>query len=305
MDPIASGRPFTRDQLEQLGLSRARLSKLLAEGALRRILRNVYVGATTPDDLDLRVAALRLVLAPDQVVVDRTAAWLLGVDCYTAAEQSHGAEAEVCVLRGGTRCRHTSVRGRSRDLLPADITDVAGIPCTSPLRTALDLGCNLRRREAFAALCGLARAYGIDEHSMGSELARFRGRRGVIQLRELLPLVDARLESPREAWTLLAIIDAGVAAPEPQHWIVIDGVPTYRLDFAYVAQRVCIEYNGFDAHERTTEQVDNDAERAAWLRENHWTVIVVRSGDFSGPRLDAWLRELRLALRPSYTPRRW
>ncbi|HJQ07337.1 MAG TPA: hypothetical protein VJ872_17945 [Nocardioides sp.] len=305
MDLIASGRPFTRNQLEQLGLSRRRLDRLQTEARVRRILRNVYVDATVPDDLDLRVAALRVTLGPNQVAVDRTAAWLLGVDCYTAAEQANGPVPEVCVIRGGTRCRHSSVRGRSRDLLPSDVTAVSGILTTNPLRTALDLGCNLRRREAFAALCGLARAYDLDEHVIGPQLARFRGRRGVIQLRGLLPLIERRLESPREAWTFLAIIDAGMSAPEPQHWIVVDGVPLYRLDFAYVAQRVCIEYNGFDAHERTPEQVEHDAARAEWLNENHWTVIVVRAGDFSGPRLDAWLHEVRAALRPSYTPRRW
>ena len=50
-------------------------------------------------------------------------------------------------------------------------------------------------------------------------LPRFRRRRGVVQLRELLELVDARIESARESWTWLEIHDAGLPLPEPQVWI--------------------------------------------------------------------------------------
>jgi len=34
-------------------------------------------------------------------------------------------------------------------------------------------------------------------------------------------------------------------------------------------------------------------------------VIVVRIGDFTGDALDRWLDELRAALRPTYSNRRW
>ena len=104
---------------------------------------------------------------------------------------------------------------------------------------------------------------------------------------------------------LLAIHDAGLPLPEPQYWIEIDGVPVYRLDFAYQRLRVVIEYDGIDAHERTTEQQEHDEERRAWLRDHGWTVIVVRRGDFTRGALDRWLGELRPALASSYTNRRW
>jgi hypothetical protein len=32
---------------------------------------------------------------------------------------------------------------------------------------------------------------------------------------------------------------------------------------------------------------------------------VIRAGDFTGERLDAWLRELRWALATTYSNRRW
>ena len=117
-------------------------------------------------------------------------------------------------------------------------------------------------------------------------------------------MMDPACESPRESWTLLAILDAGLPASRQQYWIVVDGVSTYRLDHAYPVQRVAVEYDGA-WHDRTPEQKAADEARRAWLRRNGWTVIVVKRGDFTGARLDGWLLELRAALQDRYTPCRW
>jgi very-short-patch-repair endonuclease len=108
----------------------------------------------------------------------------------------------------------------------------------------------------------------------------------------------------REAWTLLELLDAGLPRPVAQHWVDVDGIPTYRLDFAYVEARVYIEYDGEEAH-GSEEQVRHDRRRREWLRSNGWTGIIVRSGDFTGARRDRWVHELRSALASAYTTRRW
>lgn len=74
---------------------------------------------------------------------------------------------------------------------------MAGVRVTTPLRTALDLGCLLRAREAIAALDAFARLHGIPTALLTAELPRFKRRRGVRQLRTLVPLVDGRAESAR------------------------------------------------------------------------------------------------------------
>jgi very-short-patch-repair endonuclease len=81
----------------------------------------------------------------------------------------------------------------------------------------------------------------------------------------------------------------------------MDGVPTYRLDFAYPDAPVVVEYNGWEAHERTPEQKAHDKARHKWPTNNGWTVIVVRRGDFTGEGLDRWLNELREALGRTYS----
>ncbi|HYF73901.1 MAG TPA: DUF559 domain-containing protein, partial [Nocardioides sp.] len=211
---------------------------------------------------------------------------------------------ETCARRGHEPTAAAGADGRTRDLAPGDVMTVHGVLVTKPLRTALDLGCCLRRREAFAALCAFATRFGFTPEIYVRELGRYRRRRGVVQLRGLVGLVLPSVESQREAWVLLDIADAGLPLPEAQFWVDVDGVPTYRLDFAYPCTKVCVEYDGDEAHGSASQRA-HDEERRAWLRAHGWTVIVVRSGDFTGAALDRWLGELREALRSPYSNRRW
>jgi hypothetical protein len=293
--------PFTTHDLDVIGITREQLRRLVKAKLVRRLVRGAYLKAGIELTLEVRARTVAAVVSSHHVVTDRTAAWVHGVDTLTYAEQDIPPPIDVCALRGHEPCSRDGVDGRSRDLAPHDIMMVEGLPVTTPLRTALDLGCLLRRREAMAALDAFARMHGLTKEQLALEGRRYRRRRGVIQMRELIALVDARAESARESWTRLAIHDAGILAPEPQVWIEIDGVPTYRLDLAYRHARVAVEYDGWDTHERTPEQKARDRARRQWLRDNGWTVIVIRRGDFTGGALDAWLAELREALRPTYS----
>jgi hypothetical protein len=238
------------------------------------------------------------------VVVDRTAAWLHGVETFAYGELETAPPIETCALRGHQPTARALARGRTRDLAAEDIIDVNGLAVTSPARTTLDVGCHLRRREAFAAMCLLTDLHGLDPVSLADTARRFRGRRGVVQLRDLLSKLVPGLESPREGWTYLAILDAGLPTPTAQLWVEVGGVPAYRLDFGYEKRRIAIEYDGREGHS-SEEQIRHDAERREWLAANGWIVIVVRVGDFSGRGLDRWLGELRCALAPTYSTRRW
>jgi hypothetical protein len=297
--------PFTRADLRALDVSEAALKRALRRSEIRPVVRGVFVVGGSPYTLELRARAVAKVVRPHHVVTDRTAAWLHGIDAHVHAEHDVTPPIETCALRGHEPTQISGVAGRTRDLQPDDVMLVHGVLVTTPLRTALDLGCCLRRREAYAVLNAFARRFGLTGPDYEQRLARYRRRRGVVQLRELVALVDPRLESERESWVLLAINDAGIPLPEPQHWIEIDCVPTYRLDFAYERLRVCVEYDGIDAHERMEEQRKADRSRRKWLRDNGWTVIVVRRGDFRAAALERWLAELRQALVPAYTNRRW
>lgn len=297
--------PFTQADLDSLGIGRAALRRALAEHSVRRVTRGVYVPTGVADSIELRAQVVARVVAPGHVVCDRTAAWLYGVELLLPHELvGWSAPIETCALRGRRPTSRAETVGRSRDLVAADITEHRGLLVTTPLRTALDLGCILRRSDALAALDQFRARFALTTDTLTEGAMRYVRRRGVVQLRALIPLSDPRAESVRESWTRLAIIDAGLPAPVPQVEIEVDGRVLWRLDHGYPDRRIAVEYDGHDFH-HTEDQRAHDDRRRTWLRRNGWTVIVVRRGDFSGRDRDRWIQELGQALRGSYSNLRW
>ena len=260
----------------------------------------MYVRSDLPDTVELRAAAASLVVTPGAVFVDRTAAWLHGVDVFDYRELEILPPLECVVLRDRARIEREGCVGGERDLAPGDVTLVHGLRVTTPLRTAMDLACKLRRPDGLAALDMFLRLYDLTILDLQRELPRYRRRRGVVRLRELIALADGRSESPRESRMRLAVHDAGLPKPEPQWWVTLHGVPLYRLDLAYPKHRVAVEYDGREWHDETDEQRDADRERREWLSAHGWKVIVVREGDFAPKQVDRWTREVRSALRDSH-----
>ncbi len=289
--------PFLRDDLTAFGISDYELRRLLDQREIRRVLQGVYVDNALPDSLELRARAAALVVSLHAVLCDRSAAWLLGVDVLAYREHEVIPQLEFFVLRGRRRIERQEIAGGERDLAAHDIVEILGVKVTSPLRTALDLGCRLPRYQAIAALDAIMRQYGLTRRQLEGELRRYRRRRGVVQLRQLVPLTDPRAESARESWTRLAILDSHLPKPELQHWVTEHGRDVFRLDLAYPKSRIAIEYDGEAFHDLTDDQRERDRLRRAWLRDRGWTVIVVTKAGFSDEGREAWLRELRRALR--------
>lgn len=167
---------------------------------------------------------------------------------------------------------------------------------TTPLRTALDLACRLSQRDALAVLDAFMRRFGITHAQLTHESLRYRRRRGVVQLRRLIPLADPRTESQGESWTRFDILDDGLPAPEPQFWVPVHGRRTFRLDLAYPRHKIAVEYDGEEFH-GSPEQDDNDRVRRKWLRDHGWIVIVVDKNSFTRRASEAWLAKLRSGLR--------
>lgn len=303
-DTIFPDRPFTVTEAKSWGSSPRQLAYLAEMHMLQRVCRGVYAPAHLEIDQDLRIQSLALVAAPHQVACDRTAAWLHGIDVRRYADLDVPPPLEFFALRGRARSRRPDMAGGSRDLNEEDVMEINGFWVTTPLRTALDLACNLPRREALAALDAFARDHGICKEQLSVLLQRFRRRRGVVQARELVPLVDSRAESPRESWVRLDVLDYGLPCPRPQYWIYIDGVPTYRLDLAYPHARIAIEYDGAEWHSSEDDH-DRDQDRREWLEEHGWIVIVVTAEEMMPETKHLWLRRVEKALAQRRTRRAW
>jgi hypothetical protein len=278
-----------------IGISRWELDEAVADGTVVKLLHGVYA----PEGFELtpytRALAAKLVISEHSVVRDRTAAWIWGVDCFGFAELDGTPPIEYCVLRGHEPTDRMEVAGITRDLLPMDWIELDGLRVTTPLRTALDLGCSLPPHVALGAMDALMRLHGFTTRDMRVLLRRYRRRRGVVQLRQLVAAADPRAESQPESWLRWFIIAAELAHPSPQVWVTIEG-RELRLDLAYPRARIALEYDGEEFHS-TPEQRAHDEERRAALRRAGWIVIVVTRAGLTVEGREIWLRELAAALR--------
>ena len=303
MHPLPD-EPFLVSEIVALGFTRHQLETLIAEGAVRRVLRGVYVHADLPDTVDLRARCAARVLADHVVLCDRSAAWVWSVDCLEYADHEFLPRLETVSIGGHDRVRRGEVYGGKRDLRPEDICEVSGVRLTTPLRTACDLACLRGRHAALAVLDAFSRLHGLTPGDYDRMLRdRFRGRRGVKQARELAPYAVPDAESPGESWTRMTIVDDGLPPPTTQVWVLLPEFGRVRLDMAYEHLRIAIEYDGEEFH-TSDEDRRNDLLRREALRRAGWIVIVVTKSDLSGQASQRWLLELRDAIAERTPPYR-
>ena len=135
---------------------------------------------------------------------------------------------------------------------------------TTALRTACDLGRMLWRFDALAAIDGFLRA-GVDHDELFDEIDRFKGFRGVVQLRRLAAIADKGAESGPESALRLHWHEASIPAwPQTQIWVPgDDGTPRFRIDIGDPEVRFGAEYYGEEFHDEDAEEHDQD--RIGWL----------------------------------------
>jgi hypothetical protein len=287
--PLPLDRPFTHGEARQAGLQTRDLCVLVKEGFVRRLVAGVYVANRVPDSLALRAQALRLVVPQDAVVTDRTAGWLHGAPMVLApGDHLVIPQVSMFVNRKGARLRNELASSGERKLQRADVTEVLGVRVTSALRTACDLGRLLNRDRAFAALDAMLALGVFDSDELWDAVKRFRGMRGVRQLRGFAPLADGRAQSAAESILRLRWLDV-LTLPRPELQIEVPrpGQPSYWLDLGIRELRYAAEYDGEEWHLRIPEQSARDARRRTWIREERgWIIDVVTKDNLFGRTRD-------------------
>lgn len=291
--PLPLDRPFTGAAARDLGVGAKQLSTLVRRGLVREVVRGAYVAIQVPETIALRAGALRLVVAPGAVVTDRTAAWLHGVDVLPRSAVHERVPLDVFSTEE-SRVRRPGISSGIRELSTTDTTEVAGVAVTTPVRTTLDLGRLMRRYDAIGALDAFLR-HGVPREALESQLPRFKGYRGVVQLRGLLPVADPRAESVPESALRLHAMDAGLPELEPQVW-----VGRFRVDLGSRELRYAAEYCGRAFHsgvaraadlERTAELVG-----AGWLVDEFWGHDLYAPGADPSRRMRATMDQARRRL---------
>lgn len=240
----------------------------------RAVHPDVYVPAGVELTAVSRAHAAWLWSRRRAVVAGRSASAVHG-----AKWVDHQAPAELLY---GYRRPPRGIRTWSDRFAQDEFQTVAGIPATTPARTALDLACRNPFGKAVAAIDALARTTGLKMIDVEMLAERYRGRRGIRRARRVLTLVDAGAESPRETWLRLLLVDGGFPRPRTQ-------IPVYsqfgeliaELDMGWEDIEVAVEYEG-DHHRTDRRQFNKDIRRAERLAELGWTVVRVTAEDTPG-----------------------
>jgi len=267
-------------------------NEALADGLRRRDLRRWYRplfrGVYIPKNARPTLA--------DRAV----GAWLTsgrqGIVAGVTASAMHGArwvdDDEPIEILVHDRRRQAGLLVRTDRIDTDEVVTIDGIPVTSAARTAFDLGRYLKRTHALARLDALMRVapFGDDVHLL---IQRYGPVRGVRQLRELLPLVDAGAESPKESWLRLLLIDNGFPIPETQIPVFDDGPQPFAfLDMGWREVNLAIEYDG-DQHRTDRPQYVKDLRRIPRIERCGYHVIRVIAEDspaeILGRVYEAWL----------------
>jgi hypothetical protein len=265
-------------------LRQGRLSRYQLRAGFRAICPDVYLAKCASPSLRTRAVA----------------AWLWsgrrGVLAGLAAAALHGAawiddDEPVELIWPNTR-PPAGVLTRSQRMDSDEIARVAGLPVTTPARTAFDLARHLPTGEAVARLDALKRASPFSAEDVLLLAKRYPGARGLRRLRSTLPLVDPGAASPKETWLRLLLIDAGLPVPATQipvqeNWRLV-GV----LDMGWERYRVAAEYDG-DHHRANRRQYAHDQRRLRKIEELGWIVVRVIAED----RPEHVVRRVRDALR--------
>lgn len=180
-----------------------------------------------------------------------TGAWLWsgrnGVIAGRAAAELHGAlwvpdDAPVEMLwRNGRPPSGIVVRNERIDA--DEIVEFAGLPVTTPERTALDLARHLNRNLAVRNLDALARATDVKALDALRLAERYPRARGLRRAEVALDLMDGGAESPQETRIRLILIDDGLQRPRTQIRVT-DGFNEAFIDMGYDEPMVGIDYDG-------------------------------------------------------------
>lgn len=246
-------------------------------------------GDRADDPLTLAAAALEYA-GPTAVLFGTTAAHLHG--CASAA----ALPVQLLVPYEHHLRTRPGLVVHNGPLPDDDRTEVRGLPVLRLGRAVADVLCRERPDTALAiADEALARVGAADRERFRREVAeRLRVRsdpRGTVRGARLLALATGRAESPPESWLLFRVVDAGYPVPEV-NWSLpgIDGREIHRLDLAWPALRIAIEYHGYAAHIGRTAE---DEARAEDIRRRGWIYIDVWADELAGvyePELDEAFR---------------
>jgi hypothetical protein len=259
MPEALNGQPFETSFASAVGLS----WKTLQGSRFRRVTHGVYVATATPDSARLRVRGVMLALPPGTMVTGVTGLQLLGIDMGPELPMTFATTHPRQIRRRDVRVMRLKELPPHRDGIASAEHCWLVAASTMNLLDLVTAGDWLlrRRRTTLVRLRAAVQTY---------------SGRGVVAARAAITLVRERVDSPRETWLRLCLVLAGLPTPECNLIIGDDQGPMGRVDLAYLAYKLIIEYEG-DQHRTDRHQWNADIDRHEDFAHDKWTLIRITS----------------------------
>jgi very-short-patch-repair endonuclease len=256
-------------QLKTLGYGRNSASKANRVGRLRRLHRGVY--AVGHERLAWHGRCMAAVLACSPAVASHfSAAWLLGL-VRTRPGTIH-------LTVPTQRHRKLGFAVHTAELTEVDMSEVDGIPITSPARTFLDLAADLSATRLERVLERAEELQTFDLAAVDVVLSRAGHHPGIARLRRAIAVYrpePAIIRSDLERRFLALVRKAGLPTPAMNF-----NVGGFELDAYWAEERFAVELDVYETH-GTRAAFERDR-----LRQDDLMLIGVELIRVTGPRLE-------------------
>lgn len=222
-------------------------------------------------------------MPPDAIVSHATAAQLHRIPIPRRLEAD--ARLHISVPAPARAPHATNIAGHSLTMHESDVEIVRDIRRTSPERTWCDLAGRVSFPHLVAAGDALIhwRAPMTTVALLAESIDMRVSRRGIRLMRRALGSLNERAESPPESIVRVLLEGAGLGEVLANHVITDEaGAFVARVDLAYPAVRVIIEYQG-DYHRSSPGQWRSDLTRRSRLEALGWRVVELGADDLQDP----------------------
>ncbi|MQA14877.1 MAG: hypothetical protein GEV09_12090 [Pseudonocardiaceae bacterium] len=253
---------------------------------VKRLFHDVYAPISVRDTHELRCEGAALVLPPAAAITGRSAATLRGVDLARADEP-----VEVIAPAGTRVTRGSGIALRRTDIGDDEYCRWGRIGLAAPLRMTLDLLLGRSLPDGVADLDAALRQGLVPLPAVQAMVAE-RSDKGIVAARRAVELADPRAESRPESRVRVWLVVDGLC-PQPQYWIEDSRGRLARVDLAFPAQRVAVEYDG-SWRDGERWALNRDRDRLNRVQAACWEVVFVTADMLRDP--DRMVRTVRAAL---------
>lgn len=164
---------------------------------------------------------------------------------------------------------------RGDQIADDELREIRGITCTTPARTAYDIGRRIPKDKGIIRVDALLNATRCTIADVEAVAARYPRGRGMRQLRTTLGLADGGSESPQETRLRLLLVRSIEPRPVAQIPVRDDrGRVRRRIDMGWPQWMVGVEYDG-EQHFDNPDDYAKDIIRLEFLAQRGWAIVRV------------------------------